>query len=159
MTINKSVFSLLLVPLALLFVGGTLFAVPLSTPPATSADTTDTERLRPLMVALGQDMDRISTGLWYENYRLIEEGARSIANHPRISPEDLATIKETLGQEFQGFVSMDKAVHGSATELVSAAEARDWSGVLTKYTELRDGCLGCHTAYRERLQPVLAPTK
>lgn len=159
MTINKSVVSLLLLPLALFFVGGSLFTVPLPAPPATSVDTTQTERLRPLMVALAQDMDRISTGLWYEDYGLIEEGARSIANHPRISPEDLAKIKETLGEGFQGFVSMDKAVHGSATELVSAAEARDWSGVLTKYTELRDGCVGCHTAYRERLRPVLAPTK
>lgn len=159
MTINRSILSILPLSLTVLLVGGMLFYVSVPAQPPSSADTTETERLRPLMVELAQDMDRITTGLWHEDYGLIEEGARSIATHPKISPEQLAKIKKTLGNEFQGFVSMDKGVHGSATELVSAAEARDWSSVLTKYTELRDGCVGCHTAYRERLRPVLAPTK
>ncbi|MFB6231533.1 MAG: hypothetical protein ABEL04_10290 [Salinibacter sp.] len=38
-----------------------------------------TKPLRPLMVGLAQDMDRIATGLWHEDYDLIEQGARNIA--------------------------------------------------------------------------------
>ena len=122
---------------------------------STSAPSDSTKPLRPLMVTLAQDMDRLATGLWHEDYDLIRDGASSIANHPRIPPDQIAKIKKTLGADFQNFVRYDKAVHSTATELVSAAEARKWSGVLSKYTEIRDGCVGCHTAYRDRLQPVL----
>lgn len=111
------------------------------------------------MAGLAQDMARVNTGIWHEDFDLVRQGASSIANHPRIAPDQLAKIKKALGQEFQNFVRFDKDVHGTATELVSAAEARDWSSVLSKYTELRDGCFGCHAAYRERLRPVLAPER
>lgn len=111
------------------------------------------------MAGLAQDMARINTGIWHGDFGLVEQGATSIANHPRIPPEQIAKIKKALGREFQNFVRFDKDVHGTATKLVSAAEARDWSGVLSRYTELRDGCVGCHTAYRDRLRPVLAPTE
>ena len=160
MTINKFAVSAFLLPVALLLVGGMLFSSPLPVPtaPRASEDTTKSEPLRPLMVELAQDMDRIETGLWHEDYGLIEEGANSIANHPKISPEQLAKIKKSLGEGFQGFVSMDKAVHKSATELVDAARARDWSKVLDVHERLKRGCTSCHTAYREGLRPVLAPT-
>ncbi len=158
MSINRSILSILPLSTAILLVGGMLFSVSLPAQPPSSADTTETERLRPLMVELAQDMDRITTGLWHEDYGLIEEGARSIATHPKISPEQLAKIKKSLGGGFQGFVSMDKAVHKSATELVDAAQARDWSKVLDVHERLKRGCTSCHTTYRERLRPVLAPT-
>lgn len=158
---RRSLTSVLLFPLALLLVGGTLlYRSPSPAPaPTTPADTVDTKQLRLLMVGLAQDMARINTGLWHEDYDLIRQGAASIANHPKIPPAQITKIKGALGNEFQNFVRFDKIVHGKAKELVSAAEARDWSGVLTTYTQIRDGCLGCHTAYRERLRPVLAPRK
>jgi cytochrome c556 len=151
-------FSVLVLSCSLLLMGGTLFSAPRPTVSPTTADTVDTKRLRLLMVGLAQDMSRISTGLWHEDADLVQEGASSIANHPRIPPDQIAKIKKALGEEFKNFVRYDKDVHDTATELVRAAEARDWSGILTKQTELRDGCVGCHTAYRERLRPVLAPT-
>lgn len=117
------------------------------------ADTT--KPLRPLMVGLGQDTDRIATGIWYEEYDWIEEGARSIAQHPKISPVQIKKIKSVLGAEFEGFVACDKSVHNTARTLVKAARARDWSAVLDARRELQQGCMGCHTAYRDRLRPVL----
>lgn len=156
MSLNNPLLGVLTVGLSLLLIGGTLFSLPNPTSPQ-AADTVVTKQLRPLMAGLAQDMSRINTGIWHEDFDLVRQGALSIANHPRIPPDQIAKIKESLGQEFQNFVRFDKAVHGTATELVSAAEARDWSDVLTKYTELRDGCFGCHAAYRERLRPVLAP--
>lgn len=147
----------------LVFVSFLLMGVPLvsGAPPVAStasegaADTVDTKRLRLLMVGLAQDMGRINTGIWHEDYDLIREGASSIAHHPKIPPDQIAEIKNELGTDFQNFVRYDKAVHSTATQLVSAAEARDWSGVLTKYTDIRDGCVGCHTAYRDRLRSAL----
>lgn len=159
MSRNNPLLGVLTVGLALVLIGGTLFSVPRPSSPQTAADTSDTKRLRLLMVELAEDMSRINTGIWHEDADLVRQGASSIANHPGIPPDQIAKIKKALGREFQNFVRFDKAVHGTATELVSAAEARDWAGILSKYTELRDGCVGCHTAYRDRLRPVLAPTK
>jgi cytochrome c556 len=122
---------------------------------AAPADTT--KPLRPLMVGLAQDMDRIATGLWYEDYDLIEQGARGIAQHPKIPPGQVATIKTALGDQFSAFVEYDKTVHRTATELVAAAEARDWSAVLKTHERLQRGCVSCHSAYRDQLRPVLAP--
>lgn len=141
----------------LLVVGGSV--APVSLDPARAAHTPadTTKPLRPLMIGLAQDMDRVATGLWHEDYDLIEEGARSIANHPQISAEQIAKIKEVLGDQFQGFVAFDKSVHKTATELVDVARARNWSGVLDAHARLQQGCVGCHEAYREQLRPVLTP--
>ena len=120
------------------------------------APTDTTKRLRPLMVGLAQDMDRIATGLWYEDYDLIRQGAQGIAQHPKIPSDQIAIIKKTLGDEFSSFVRYDKTVHQTATELVRAAEARKWSDVLRIHDRLQNGCMGCHTAYRDQLRPVLS---
>lgn len=150
---------------SLLLAGGGLFllsVILIATAPSPSVgddgvqvppDTT--KPLRPLMVGLAQDMDRISTGLWYEDYDWIEQGARGIAQHPKIPPKQIAKIKKTLGEQFGTFVQYDKSVHQRASELVTAAEARDWSAVLDTHRELQRGCMGCHTAFREQLRPVL----
>jgi len=124
-------------------------------PPSAAPDTT--KPLRPLMVGLAQDMDRIATGLWHEEYDLIRQGARGIAQHPKIPPSQLAQIKQALGEQFQTFVQYDKRVHHTATELVSAAEARDWSGILDLHERLKRGCVSCHTAYRDTVRAVLQP--
>lgn len=141
---------------AMVLIGGPVLSRSSPTAPsAVASDTVDTKQLRLLMVGLAQDMARVNTGIWHEDYDLIRQGAANIANHPKISPKQIAKIKKTLGTEFQNFVGFDKAVHSTSSELVSAAEARNWSGVLEKSDQIRDGCVGCHTAYRDRLQPVL----
>jgi cytochrome c556 len=161
MTLTKLSTGALVVAATLLLTGVTLFSSPASTFTLRTphADTIETKRLRLLMVGLAQDMARINTGLWHEDYGLIREGASAIANHPKIPPEQIAKIKRALGDQFQAFVKYDKGVHRTASKMVSAAEARNWSAVLDHYTRIRDGCLGCHTAYRERLRPALAPKK
>lgn len=128
---------------------------PSSTASLTPPDTT--KPLKPLMVGLAQDMDRIATGLWYEDYDLIQQGAQGIAQHPKIPPSQIATIKKTLGDQFSTFVQYDKTVHRTASTLVNAAEAKNWSDVMKAHERLQRGCLSCHTAYRDQLRPVLNP--
>ena len=123
--------------------------------PRVPADTT--KPLRPLMVGLAQDMDRIAAGLWYEDYDLIRQGAQGIAQHPKIPPFQIKKIKNTLGDQFPTFVQYDETVHRTASTLVTAAEAKNWSTVLDAHERLKRGCVGCHTAYRDQLRPVLTP--
>lgn len=147
------VASSILVVLTLVPTAGPDVSNALSSPP--EPDTT--KPLRPLMVGFTQDMDRIATGLWHEEYNLIRQGARGIAQHPKIPPSQLAQIKETLGEQFQTFVRYDKRVHRTATELVRAAEARNWSEILNLHERLTRGCVSCHTAYRDTVRTVLQP--
>lgn len=128
-------------------VAGTPFSSsrPVALGPA--ADTVDTKRLRFLLAGLDQGMARISTGVWHEDFGLVEQGAASIANHPQISPDQIAKIKQVLSEEFQNFVRFGKTVHGTAPELVIAAEAREWFAMLNTYTGLPDGYFGCRRVY------------
>ncbi len=48
-------------------------------------------------------------------------------------------------------------MHRTAVELAEAAADSNLSGVLDRYTRIRNGCVGCHATYRDRLRPVLAP--
>jgi hypothetical protein len=102
-------------------------------------------------------MARINTGLWHEDYDLIYQGASAIAAHPKIPPEQMQRIKTALENEFQSFVRYDKTVHRTAVELAEAATNSNLSRALDAHTRLRNGCIGCQTAYRDRLRPVLAP--
>ena len=149
------VTSPLVAALALLLTAPDASSLSPTSPLDSQPDTT--KPLRPLMVGLAQDMDRIATGLWHEDYDLIEQGARNIAQHPKIPPAQLATIKQALGRQFKTFVQYDKRVHHTATELVDAAEARDWSAVLDHHEQLSRGCVTCHTAYRDTVRAVLHP--
>lgn len=135
-----------------------VLALPLPTPGASSAAAPpdSTEPLHRLMVGLAQDMDRIATGIWYEDYTLIREGAHGIAHHPKIPPRQVATIKAALGSSFSAFVQYDKTVHQEAMNLVQAAEARKWSSVLQTRARLQQGCVNCHTAFRDSLRTVLS---
>ena len=60
-------------------------------PPAGSSvrspvpETVETKRLRLLMVGLAQDMDRINTGLWHEDYDLMQQGAAALAPYPGVT--------------------------------------------------------------------------
>jgi cytochrome c556 len=135
-----------------------VLALPLPTPEASSADAPpdSTEPLHRLMVGLAQDMDRIATGIWHEDYTLIREGAYGIAQHPKIPPRQIAKIKKALGPSFKTFVQYDKTVHREAMNLVQAAEARTWSSVLQTRARLQQGCVNCHTAFRDSLRTVLS---
>lgn len=128
-----------------------------ATPSPPQQDTTQTKPLRLLMAGLAQDMERINTGIWYEDYDLMEQGGTAIANHPKIPPEQIGKIKSALGEEFTTFVQYDQTVHKTASELAEAAADEDLAAVLDAYTRIRNGCVGCHTAYRDRLRPVLTP--
>jgi len=130
---------------------------PSSSHPTPSVPADTTKPLKPLMVGLAQDMDRIATGLWYEDYDLIRQGARSIAQHPKIPSTQITTIKDALGDQFPTFVQYDQTVHRAASRLVNAAEAKNWPAVLKTHDRLQKGCLTCHTAFRSQLRPVLTP--
>lgn len=124
-------------------------------PVPSTADTVDTRPLRLLMVELGQDMNRISDGLWHEDYDMIRRAGRSIADHPKIDSEQMETIRRALGDRFEQFVAYDRMVHDTADRLAAAASARNMQRLLEERNQLTNGCLGCHSTFRTEVRNAL----
>jgi hypothetical protein len=112
-------------------------------------------KLRSLMTGLSIEMQRIQAGLWLEDFLMIEEGARAIAQHPRITPEEIQAIRQALGDEFEAFVQFDVRVHDEALEVAKAAEGKNLALILRHYSRIQQGCLACHAGYRVRVQKAL----
>ena len=115
--------------------------------PAQSGD------LKHIMVDLGEQMHTVQTGLWAEDFDAIAAGARAVADHPHVSPEELKRIQGALGSDFASFAAADHLVHDGAVRLTEAAGSRDLDATLREVASLQDGCVACHTQFRVRLQP------
>lgn len=108
-----------------------------------------------IMVGLQGDMARVSRGLWLENFDTIGAGADAVADHPRVPQEEFQRISEILGSDMTRFGAMDQEVHDLAVELSDAAGRGALEEVLAIEAELRQGCVSCHSAFRERLRESL----
>ena len=118
------------------------------------ADTL-TRPLRLLMVGLGQDMSRVNDGIWHEDFTMIEKAADAIAEHPRITADEMLAIQNALGNRFAMFVGHDRMVHDTATRLATAAKQESMIDVMRYHSELTQFCVACHTNYRTEVRAAL----
>lgn len=133
-----------------------------STPAATRAEQPDrtdvsslpdTMPLLPIMVQLERDMQSISSGLWRHDFEQIAASADNIANHPKIQPAQVKTIRSILGDtQFRAFVRDDKQVHNMALKLRKAAREKDFRRVAEAYQQLEQGCISCHLSHRNTIR-------
>ncbi len=110
------------------------------------------ELLLAIMQRLNADMAGLSQGLWLEDWQVIAARSASIAGHAPIAPEEIERIQATLGDEMHAFEEADEAVHTAAVRMHEAAEARDMKQFLAAFTEVQQGCVSCHTSFRDRLR-------
>ncbi len=120
--------------------------------PESAATRAALPRLFSIMLGLQGDMERISRGIWTESYDTIALAARDVADHPMIGAEGIAKIQGVLGEDMARFKGMDTNVHDLAVELEEHAAAGDLEAILDTEARLRQGCVECHTAFRERLR-------
>ncbi len=71
--------------------------------------------------------------------------------------EQRKKIMATLGADAVDFRAADKRVHDNALKLVDAARTEQLPAVVERYQRLVDGCIVCHSRFRDRLRPVLHP--
>jgi hypothetical protein len=109
------------------------------------------------MLGLQGDLDRISHGLWTESYDSIGVAAESVADHPRVTPEEASLIAGVLGSDMARFQTLDRNVHDLSVQLAEHARARDMEAVLDTDARLRAGCVECHSAFRQRLREGMEP--
>jgi len=107
--------------------------------------------LVPMMQLLLTDIQRADQGIYTENYTMIEEGGRSIADHPVMTEADKKLVKSTLGEEMKQFIKYDMIVHHHADSLADAAIQKNMQKVLKHFRIVQQGCVDCHANFRERI--------
>ncbi len=108
-----------------------------------------------VMAGLEQDMAALSSALWREDFDAITDHATAIATHPQVPPPERQTIAGVLGQDMAAFKAVDTRVHDLAVRIRTLAEDEDLDAILMTEAQLRQGCVACHTNFRDRLREAL----
>lgn len=112
--------------------------------------------LREIMRGLEADLAAVAHGIWTEDHEAVRTAAKRIAEHPKVSPEQVAAIQAALGGEFSAFVQHDQAVHGAAMSLVGAVDSSPTTSELfSVFTRVQQGCMSCHSGFRSRVAEAL----
>ena len=120
--------------------------------------TSEATDLKEIMQGLRNNLVDISDGLLTDDFEKIAHGADAIADHPRIPPWQVKLVAAELGSEMAAFKQLDTVVHDLSLEIGAAATAHDRDEAISTYQRLLEGCLACHSTYKERVAAVLSRT-
>jgi hypothetical protein len=112
--------------------------------------------LRGIMQGLRTNVVEIADGLLMDDFAMVSNGAKGIANHPRIPPDQVQRVAAELGPEMAAFKQFDMSVHDLSLEIATAAELEDRERAISAFQNMLSGCFGCHTAYKDRVSATLA---
>ncbi len=107
--------------------------------------------LQTIMRLIMTDINMINEGIYTQNFQLIKQGAAAINQHPPLSDETRMFIQKTLGDQMPAFGGYDKLVHNHADSIKEAAIQHDMKKVLEQYRIVQQGCVNCHTSFRETI--------
>jgi cytochrome c556 len=124
----------------------------------TLALTDEATTLKSIMLGLRDGLVEISDGLLTDDFGLVQHGATTIAEHPRIPAEQVQLVAQELGEEMAAFKALDTRVHDLSLEIEAAAKVLDGAAARAAFTQMVDGCFACHAAYKERVAAVLNET-
>ncbi|WP_127718253.1 cytochrome c [Halobacteriovorax sp. HLS] len=111
--------------------------------------------LKSVMQGLGESMDELNRGIFYEDFKIIEKAAYKVANHPKPKSQ-LPTVIKTLNIRMPKFKSFDSKVHDSAMEIVEFAKKRDMDNILKRHKVIMNNCVACHTQFRSEISKALS---
>lgn len=121
------------------------------------AMTDDAPALKEIMQDLRNNLIEISDGILTDNFEQVARGAAAVAEHPQIAPAQVALVAAALGPEMPAFKQLDNVVHDLSLEIGAAAEALDRDAVISGYQQMFEGCVECHSTYKERVAAALGP--
>lgn len=127
----------------------------LALPFASLATEKASPTLQLIMQNLGKSMDRLNRGIFYEDFKLIEDAASKVANHPKAKSQ-LPTVIRTLKARISKFKNFDRKVHKAAMDIISLAKKKDMSKILNKHRVIMNNCVACHTEFRSEISQALS---
>ncbi len=122
---------------------------------ATAEEPAQQPALKEIMQGLRNDVFTIADGMFTDDMERIAQGASGIAHHPSIPGEQVQRVAAELGPEMPAFKQFDQQVHELSLSIISAAESQDRERIIADFQQLINGCLACHTSYKERVANVL----
>ena len=122
---------------------------------AVAAEPTQEPTLKEIMQGLRDDVFTIADGMFTDDMDRVAQGASGIAHHPAIPGEQVQRVAAELGPEMPAFKQFDIRVHDLSLSIISAAEAQDRKRISADFQQLINGCLACHTSYKERVANAL----
>ena len=136
---------------------GTLVAALLAGPLlAGTAAAEGPKDFKEAMQTLDQDFRALTSAVMREEWDAMVEAAGDIAHHPRPPLAFRKRVMGILGEEASGFKAVDEDVHKGSARLLQAAERKDLEGVMRQYHRVSQGCVDCHTDYRQTIRDGLA---
>ena len=124
----------------------------------TFALSSEATTLKSIMLGLRDGLVEIADGLLTDDFGLVQHGATTIAEHPRIPEEQIQLVAQELGEEMAAFKALDSQVHDLSLEIEAAAKALDGATARSAFTQMIDGCFACHATYKERVATILNET-
>lgn len=118
--------------------------------------TSEANNLKEIMQGLRNDLVAITDGLLVDDFEKVAQGADAIAGHPQIPPGQVKLVAAELGSEMAAFKQLDTLVHDISLEISAAASTHDRDGAVSAYQRMLEGCLACHSTYKDRVAAVLA---
>lgn len=115
--------------------------------------------LKEIMQGLRDDVFIIADGMFIDDMDRVAKGAAGIAHHPSIPGNQVQRVAAELGPEMPAFKQLDIRVHDLSLSIISAAESQDRERISADFQQLINGCLACHTSYKERVANVLKDSK
>ena len=126
---------------------------------AVAAEPTQEPTLKEIMQGLRDDVFTIADGMFTDDMDRIAQGASGIAHHPSIPGKQVQRVAAELRPEMPAFKQFDIRVHDLSLSIISAAEAQDHERISADFQQLINGCLACHTSYKERVANALKDPK
>lgn len=132
-----------------------LIILSLSALPSLANNTASEVTFKTVMQGLLTDTQNITEGIVLEDFTLIEKAATNIVDHPKPDLAIRMKLVKAMGSQMGKFKAKDTVVHDSAVALVKAAQAKNMDAVTQEYQTLINGCLACHTSYKEKVANIL----
>lgn len=101
-----------------------------------------------MMQGLGEEMARISEGIWREEFVTIAGAAQAIAEHPLPPLLQRLALLAQLGTAAPRFMAADDEMKEAALVLKVAADGQRIDEVVSRYQQLQQRCVACHSWYR-----------
>lgn len=133
----------------------TSLAIVAITPPLTLAEEAQQVTFKSVMQGLLTDTQQITKGIVLEDFALIQQAAEKIVDHPKPDLAVRMKLVKAMGSEMGKFKAKDTVVHDSAVKLVEAAKAKDMLAISKEYQVLVNGCLACHSSFKEKVANIL----
>jgi cytochrome c556 len=117
--------------------------------------TTHSVSLKSIMQNLLNDTQKITEGMFLDNFKMIEKAANNITTHPEIPKPTKLKLMKSFGPKMADFKAYDALVHNAAVEINKAAKEKDIETILKQYQQMISACQDCHNNFKVATQEIL----